>query len=1071
MKKIFTTFLTILFCATLFAADLNPFAYGLRSEYEQANYTLTVYFSLNAPANKVQVIVNDGEQDYIMRDYRAENDPTGTVPAGNYQSAINVTGLPKGKSLTWRVDVYGFARSKMTQCTTFNQYQQFSIDIDNNPKSPYFGRILVAQPVSYDNDDGRQNAGIYEYTPRLTQESDKIVRYSGGVSYVTNADWYNKNHVSPHRVRIAQDGTGRIYASSCDMSIDAYLWYINPANLNEWKVYRTPAQMQNTHGATGKLYNCGLDVRGEGDDITLLLYSGLMNTSGVGTNTNKVYACEYQPIKGNIKGLTPAAMTRATCAQTNAQYDQFGAVWYINYNANVETTETGLKHVTINGVEKGWSTSSNFQSKAVASAGFRHNIKEHKVAISQWNNGSTFAIYKLYDTDPGEQNSTRSPLLYSRFVPETNVSSGGSYIEDFAWDYAGNLYVCTRKKVFVYADTLSANRAVSTPTRNVYNFVVQDNGATSYRVTVKANDDAMGTVEGGGVFPAGQSATLIARPKKGYEFKNWTKGSTVLGTYATLTYTPNSDVEIFGNFQAIDYKVTWWNLFKDNNDISLPSANNPKTNERLWRLLQKEFASYRNVTIADQGMIPASKTQSDYDHFAVAPYLHARTSSTSVEHSGNYFLDETKPFYWMGKYMIKHGIRNVNSRNIWSYAIHLLINRSNYTYNLYNGGSLCNNMANGAYDDSGSYTDHTITWDDFTQYGTPDYWRPWWTLYTCELDTIMVYTDNMPIDWKRTSFNNGNVTDVPNTSTNDKPDNWYQWNTASKENQLLAWRDGADGPIVHHVSRQDMALYATYVDKSLQEDDPAPSGKHDASNDDVLRLLANPNYGSTEHNISVDRSLVGGMYNTICLPFDVYNNKLPAFLSEADIKKFSGVEQKYEESGDPVVVLNFVDVQPTADGILLEAGKPYLVNPKEDVPAASMIYQGVKWWNVLIDKGPYIETGGSSSVEFHGVFNPTSLSVGDYILVADNRLAKVTNTSDKLKGYRGYFIINDPWVSSLADKGNVYFSFKKPVTTSVPVAPEAEHQHKPEVRKIMYDGKIYILRGNEVYTITGNRVR
>lgn len=48
---------------------------------------------------------------------------------------------------------------------------------------------------------------------------------------------------------------------------------------------------------------------------------------------------------------------------------------------------------------------------------------------------------------------------------------------------------------------------------------------------------------------------------------------------------------------------------------------------------------------------------------------------------------------------------------------------------------------------------------------------------------------------------------------------------------------------------------------------------------------------------------------------------------------------------------------------------------------------------------------------------------------------------------------------------------KKPVTTSIPVAPEAEQQVKPEVRKVMYDGNIYILRGNEVYTITGNRVK
>ena len=58
-----------------------------------------------------------------------------------------------------------------------------------------------------------------------------------------------------------------------------------------------------------------------------------------------------------------------------------------------------------------------------------------------------------------------------------------------------------------------------------------------------------------------------------------------------------------------------------------------------------------------------------------------------------------------------------------------------------------------------------------------------------------------------------------------------------------------------------------------------------------------------------------------------------------------------------------------------------------------------------------------------------------------------------------------------ASAGRVYLSFKKPVTSSVPVAPEAEQQVAPKARKIMRDGNIYILRGDEVYTIGGLRVK
>jgi hypothetical protein len=112
-----------------------------------------------------------------------------------------------------------------------------------------------------------------------------------------------------------------------------------------------------------------------------------------------------------------------------------------------------------------------------------------------------------------------------------------------------------------------------------------------------------------------------------------------------------------------------------------------------------------------------------------------------------------------------------------------------------------------------------------------------------------------------------------------------------------------------------------------------------------------------------------------------------------------------------------------------------------------------------------------NGVTFQGVFNPTTLSPGDCILVADNRLAKVTNTSEKLKGFRAYFKIEDAYLQSLADDGRLYLSMNKPVTSSVPVAPEAEQQTKPDVRKVMIDGKIYIIRGEEVYTINGMRVK
>jgi hypothetical protein len=394
--------------------------------------------------------------------------------------------------------------------------------------------------------------------------------------------------------------------------------------------------------------------------------------------------------------------------------------------------------------------------------------------------------------------------------------------------------------------------------------------------------------------------------------------------------------------------------------------------------------------------------------------------------------------------------------------------------------------------DTSDYVSKDANCKSFVEYAKPMHWRPWWTKYACELLDTMTYADNMPITWTKYTCADVVIANDDNdgVAVGNHPTKWYKWNIApdgktyDQSQYLLAWRDGADGPIVHHASRSNMALYASYVDKVLQESDPNPIGEYDATNNDVLSLLNNKNYGATAHTVTMDRKFAGGMYNTICLPFDLPITHLPAKLQGADIRVFDGVTETYTESGDPCAVLNFItldeywdkwnaahpDKQVANDNRYIEAGKPYLIKPSSDVNDEYLTYSGLPYWRFFDGtRTPYgISANG---VTFQGVLNPTTLPENAYILVADNRIAKVTDTSDKILGYRGYFVINDMYLRNLADQGNVYFSMKKPVTTSIPVAPEAEQPKQPKVRKVMHNGQIYILRGDEVYTITGNRVK
>jgi hypothetical protein len=211
------------------------------------------------------------------------------------------------------------------------------------------------------------------------------------------------------------------------------------------------------------------------------------------------------------------------------------------------------------------------------------------------------------------------------------------------------------------------------------------------------------------------------------------------------------------------------------------------------------------------------------------------------------------------------------------------------------------------------------------------------------------------------------------------------------------------------------------------------------------------------------------MYNTICLPFTVDLTKLDNNhpLSDADVRKLSGMHETFDEAGESLIILNFEQVT------TMEAGKPYIIKLRQGLGNVTtpMNFTGVTYNSLTTNANDvrYENNTNFSSITFHAVTKPTEVPEGSYILVAENRLAIATG--DEMKGLRGYFVIDDPYLQEAAEDGRVYMSMNKPTTTSIPVAPEAEQQTKPKVRKIMRDGHIYILRGEEIYTITGHRVK
>jgi hypothetical protein len=108
-----------------------------------------------------------------------------------------------------------------------------------------------------------------------------------------------------------------------------------------------------------------------------------------------------------------------------------------------------------------------------------------------------------------------------------------------------------------------------------------------------------------------------------------------------------------------------------------------------------------------------------------------------------------------------------------------------------------------------------------------------------------------------------------------------------------------------------------------------------------------------------------------------------------------------------------------------------------------------------------------NGVTFHGVMNPSTIDNTNYennlFLVADNRLATIVN-KDKVNilGLRAFFTVDPNKVP-----GKIVLRLPEKTVTSVPTF--SIDTLKPT--KYLWNGQIYIQRGNNVYDLSGNCVK
>lgn len=1166
MKKILLIFCILSISLLSFAADLNPFAYGLKSEFNPSTLTLTVNFSLNAPAEYMKLAISDGTTDVWTKEYFGKDYISGKVPKTDYKEVIDVSELSKGTDHTWRVEVKGAEVSTPTFVKNdVRLYAPTSVDIDNNPENPNFGTVFCVdglnnayQTSGYTSylsyTDG---AGLYvlnaDGTARKMPFQGEKVRYGYNGSVVSNGDrpFFGNNGTNnlrgynAFRVRVSDDG--RIFVTSFSTN-GHILWEAKKecfsattqeewsANTGWYKIMTTADS--NTKMATTKrncshddcgiysLYqgnadtgpfiagpNLGFDVRGSGDNLKLLMLAGCKQAI-VWSTPGHYYCDEYDLGRATLWNTPPSRRIFAGHSNgvdivnpqgVQVQYDKNGNVWMCQHrgvktNTTLARVNRSLASTKKNNVEIG-QVDHNESSHTYRRCGaIRFNEDFSQVAIASNANGAGGG-FTVYPVDA----STGMPL-WEQGTEVNTYSKTGNSLMDFAWDYAGNLYIAADaatngERIAVYAMPHSADRVVSTPAASKYTFSVDCEPGATYTVTTICDPEEGGTITcslGSGARAAGvlndipscSELTVTATPEHGYQFLCWEDDEkNVVSTNTEYTFYVTRNITLTAKFEYATYSgLVWKNLFKNGEDIAdIESADFTERNERLWRLFQVEYNNFSSMVKNKGTQVDAgSKTVNSMNLFHVWNFfmlgnntLYYSDKSKAPGSHGEIFTTILEPFMrntegtpsssrWLGTFLEKLANKEINNTNtstgnFWAFFLQSFINRTSGFYD----GSL------------NSCTLNNYTCPDFTIYGQPKYWRPYWAEHACGLKATMTYDEYMPTadTWIRPDCPSGSIK-KNGTSTYIYPSDWYKWNeNPDADTYLLAWRaNSATGDtIVHHVYRSNLELHASYVKKNIDEEDNVDVNSNDASNDDVIKLMQNRNFVGLNpdttvqptHTLTVTRKLRAGMYNTICLPFGVDLTGLQEGhdLKNAEAWEFAGTtSDTYNESGDPVTVLNFNKVT------TLEAGKPYFIKLKgnKDV-TTDMTFSGVS-------SKPYVYPQSGGGLIFHPTINPTTIPAGALILVANDRLA--VNTEDgQMLGLRGYFQIDetDPIFASeikqRAAEGRVYLSFKKPVTTSVPLAPEAEQPRKPQVSKIMRDGKIYIIRDGVTYTITGARVR
>lgn len=209
-------------------------------------------------------------------------------------------------------------------------------------------------------------------------------------------------------------------------------------------------------------------------------------------------------------------------------------------------------------------------------------------------------------------------------------------------------------------------------------------------------------------------------------------------------------------------------------------------------------------------------------------------------------------------------------------------------------------------------------------------------------------------------------------------------------------------------------------------------------------------------NVRVYRTLTSGMYNTICLPFDLATlDGTP--LAGAELLELSDIEVT-ETGTTQDIRLQFTEANE------LTAGMPYLIQPANDITLP------LEFNNVVITATEG-STSSSKIVTFNGILSPKTFYEGDKssLFLTSNNILAWPNVTANMNGMRAYFQLTEAEESRPMQVSARISVDRGSTTEDIIVLLPTDSQET--ATKIMRNGIIYILRNGEIYTLQGTKLK